>query len=73
MTEPQPSTKLPRTAEGLSAAERRDAIHNACLARSEIMSRDGHDFSPPLTRGDWIATLIVSALGLAAMYLGGLA
>ena len=73
MTNHHPDPQLPRSAGDLSAAQRREVIQQACLARCEIMSRPGHPFSPPLTRGDWIATLVVSALGLLAMYLGFLA
>jgi hypothetical protein len=73
MTDHPHDPEMPRSGIELSAAERRDVIHNACLARSEVMSREGHTFSPPLTRGDWVATLVVSALGLVAMYLGYLA
>ncbi len=73
MTDHPPDPELPPSASDLSAAQRREVIQQACLARSEIMSRPDHAFSPPLTRADWIATLVVSALGLLAMYLGVLA
>jgi hypothetical protein len=73
MTETGSPGSSGHSADDLSAAERREVIQQACLARSEIMSRPGHTFSPPLMRGDLIATLVVSALGLLAMYLGFLA